>query len=129
MAQQNGAPGTVRWAAVVVAVEALAILAGTGVFAVATVVGAPDSYGRAAFAVLIGLAVGAGLLRCAQALGRLEGWARAPVIVCQLLLIPVGYTLAFQAELPVYGVPILATCAAVLYLLLTPEARAAFLQA
>lgn len=111
-----------------VAVEAVVILAGTAVFAVATLVGQPDSFGRAAFAVLIGLAAGAGLLRCAQALGRPEGWSRAPVIVCQLLLIPVGYTLAFQADLPAYGVPVLATCAAVLYLLLTPEARAAFLE-
>lgn len=126
MVEPNGAPRAVRWAAAVAGVQAVAILAATVVLAVATLLGDPDSFGRAAVAVLIGLAAGLGLLRAAQAIHRPEGWARAPVIVCQLLLIPVGYTLAVQAELPAYGVPILASCAAELYLLLTPESRAAF---
>lgn len=128
MAPETGAPRAVRLAGVVVGVEGLVLLAAAGVLAVATVLGEIDSLGRAGFGVLIGLAAGAGLLRIAVGLTRLEAWARAPAVVGQLLLAPVGYTLAFSAEQPAYGVPILALCAAELFLLFTPESRAAFLE-
>lgn len=126
MAEQNGAPRTVRLAGLIAAVEGVGVLAAAGVLGVVTLLNRPDSYGRALFAVAIGLAAGLLLLRIGRGLGRVEGWARAPVFVAQILLIPVGYTLAVSAELPWYGVPILALCAAEIGLLLSPEARLAF---
>jgi hypothetical protein len=46
--------------------------------------------------------------------------------VLQLLALPVGYSLAFQAGLPGYGGPILVLAVAELYLLFTPESRSSF---
>jgi hypothetical protein len=120
------APGTVRLAALVAAVEGVALL-GLGVFyAAKTAVARPDSYGRALLGAAMAVAGGALLLVLGRALLRLRGWARSPVIVLQLLALPVAYSLAFQAGLPVYGGPILVLAVAELYLLFTPEARAAF---
>ena len=47
------------------------------------------------------------------------------MVVLQLLALPVGYSLAFQAGLLGYGAPILLGALTVLYLLFTPPARAA----
>jgi hypothetical protein len=119
-------PGPVRLAALVAAVEGAALL-GLGLFyAVKTALDRPDSYGRALFGVLFALAGGAVLLLLARGLLRLGGWARSPVVVLQILALPVGYSLAFQAGLPGYGGPILLLAVAELYLLFTPAGRAAF---
>ena len=61
-------------------------------------------------------------------LWRVSSWARGPVVVLQLLLAVIGYSLAFQAERPLLGVPVLALVALEFYLLATPEARLAFLE-
>ncbi len=126
MAEQNGTPRAARLAGLVAAAQGVAVLVAAGVLGVATLLDRPASYGRALFAVVILLAAGLVLLRIGRGIARVEGWARAPVIVAQILLIPVGYTLALSAERPWYGVPILALCAAEIWLLLTPEARVAF---
>jgi len=119
-------PGAVRWAALVAAAEGGALL-GLGAFYVAkTTVDRPDSYGRALFGASFALAGGALLMLLARGLVRQRGWARTPVVVLQLLALPVGYSLAFQAGLPGYGGPILVLAVAALYLLFTPEGRAAF---
>lgn len=109
------------------AVEGLAVLAAAIVLAVDTVLSKPDSYGRAVFGAVLAAVTGVLLLRLARGILRLEGWSRAPLIVLQLLFIPVGYSLAFQSGLPWYGVPILALCAVGIVLLLMPAARVAFL--
>jgi hypothetical protein len=124
--QRSRPPATVRLAALVAAVEG-AGLAGLGLFyAVKTAVDRPDSYARALLGAAMAVAGGAVLLLLARGLGRVRGWARSPVLVLQLLALPVGYSLAFQAALPAYGGPILVLAAAELYLLFTPDARAAF---
>ncbi|MBY3554295.1 hypothetical protein HGI15_12965 [Modestobacter lapidis] len=119
-------PGAVRRAALVVAVEAAA-LAGVALLLLwLTVTSDPDSVGRA-LAEVVYVSLGAGLLGAAAVgLWRLSAWARAPVVALQILLGLLGYTLAFQAGLPLIGVPVLALVAAEIYLLLTPEARLAF---
>ncbi len=127
MAEEDGAPRAVRLAGLVAAVEGVGVLVAGGIFAVATVLEPPDSYGRAIFAVVIVVAAGSLLLLIGRGIARVEGWARAPVIVAQILLIPVGYTVAVTAERPLFGIPILALCAAEFALLLTPEARRAYL--
>ncbi|MFN2559911.1 MAG: hypothetical protein ABR571_01265 [Jatrophihabitans sp.] len=69
--------------------------------------------------------VGAGALGlCARGLLRLRPAARTPVVVLQLLILPVSYTIAFQADQPAYGGPMLLAALAVIYLLFTPPVRA-----
>jgi hypothetical protein len=120
------APVAVRRAALVVAVEAAAAAVLALVLLFLTLTSSPDSVGRAlAEVVYVGMAaalLGAG----AVGLWRVSGWARGPVIVLQLLIGVLGYTMAFQAERPLWGVPLLAAAALELYLLATPEARLAF---
>jgi hypothetical protein len=121
------APRPVRQAAALVAVEAAGFVALALVLLWLTLTGNPESVPRAlAEVVLAGLV--AGLLGAAAAgLRRLAGWARGPVIALQVLFGASGFVAAFQAGLPQVGVPVLALVAAVLYLLMTPEARLAYL--
>ena len=51
--------------------------------------------------------------------------ARTPVVVIELIALPVSYTLAFPAHRIEYGAPILVSALVVLYLLFTPATRAA----
>ena len=116
----------VRRAALVVAVEAVAAAVLALVLLFLTLTSSPDSVGRAlAEVVYVGLAA-ALLAGGAVGLWRVSGWARGPVIVLQLLIAVLGYTMAFQADRPLWGVPLLAAAALELYLLATPEARLAF---
>jgi hypothetical protein len=112
--EQSGVPRAVRLAGLLAVVEGAGVLLAAAALGVATALEPPESYGRA-------------LLRIGLGIARVERWARAPVVVAQVLLVPVGYTLAVTAQLPLYGVPILALVAAEVCLLLTPEARLAFL--
>ena len=118
-------PAPVRSAVAIIGLEALALVVAAAILIVKTVGGHPSSVGRAlldaAFALL-----GAALLALAgRGLWRLRPSARTPVIVLQLLALPVSYSLAFQAGRVGYGGPILLAALAVLYLLFTPPARAA----
>ena len=111
-----------------VAVEAAAAAVLALLLLFLTLTSSPDSVGRAlAEVVYVGLAA-ALLAVCAVGLWRVSGWARGPVVVLQLLLGVIGYTMAFQADRPLWGVPLLAVVAVELYLLATPEARLAFFQ-
>jgi hypothetical protein len=93
-----------------------------------TVTSSPASVGRA-LAEVVYVGLGAALLAAAAVgLWRVSAWARGPVVVMQVLLAVVGYTLAFEAGRPLLGVPVLALVAVELYLLFTPEARLAFLE-
>lgn len=118
-------PTQVRAAAGIVVAEALALLAAVGILAVKTATQKPDSYGRAFLDMAF--ALGGALLLAFGAWGllRLKPAARTPVIVMQLLALPVAYSLAFQADRMEYGGPILVAALATLYLLFTPEAREA----
>jgi hypothetical protein len=64
------------------------------------------------------------LALCARSLLRLRPAARTPVVVIEVLALPVSYSLAFQADRVEYGGPILVGALAVLYLLFTPPVRA-----
>ncbi|MGI8532309.1 MAG: hypothetical protein ACR2KN_04835 [Geodermatophilaceae bacterium] len=125
MSPDSHPPRVIQWAAALVAVEGAAVLAAAAVLCVATLVTPPDSYAGAASGIALGLVFGAAILRLALGLRRLEAWSRGPVVVTQLLLVPVGYTFAVNAGMPVYGVPILLVCVAVLGLLFSPGGRMA----
>jgi hypothetical protein len=118
------APGQLRVACVVLLAEAAALLAAVVVVLVKTVAGHPDSLGRALSDAGLAAAGALLLLLGARGLSRLRPAARTPVIVLQLLALPVAYSLAFQAHRAAYGGPILVAALAVIYLLFTPPARA-----
>jgi len=76
---------------------------------------------------IVGFAVlGAAVLAlCARGLLRLRPSARSPVILVQLLAVPVSYSLGVQAGRLLIGLPILAAAIAVLVLLMLPSSRQA----
>jgi hypothetical protein len=118
-------PSQLRLAAMVIGIEALALVAAAGVLISKTITGHPDNPWRAFFGAALAVIAGASLALAARSLVRLSSAARTPVVVLQLLALPVGYSLAFQAGLVVYGGPILLAALAVLYLLFSPPARLA----
>ena len=120
------APRSVRWAAIVVGIEAAAIGVGALALLYLTLTSTPDSLPRA-LAEVVAVSLGAAVLGIAAVgIWRVSGWARSPVVVLQLLLGALAYTTAFQAQRPIVGIPVLVLVAAELYLLATPEARLAF---
>lgn len=64
------------------------------------------------------------LVVCVRGILRLRPVARAPVVVIELLAVPVGYHFWFSTSQPAYGAPILISALAVLFLLFSPPARA-----
>jgi hypothetical protein len=80
----------------------------------------------AAVAIVAFALLGAAVLAlCARGLLRLRPSARSPVILVQLLALPIGYSLGIQAGRALVGVPILIAAIAVLVLLMTPSSRQA----
>jgi len=110
---------------VIIGLEVVALIGLAALLVDKTVTGTPHNK--------LGAALGAGMVVCgagalalaARGLQHLRPAARTPVVVLQLLALPVSYSLAFQAGLVGYGGPILVAALAVLYLLFTPPARAA----
>ena len=95
-------------------------LAGLAVFfLVELVVATPLSVPRALMAALLTLLGGVGLLLVARGLDRGRRWARAPALVTQLLVVPVGAGLV-QGGRWYVGVPLIGWALAVLVLLFTP---------
>ncbi|MEO6885144.1 MAG: hypothetical protein ABI232_02505 [Jatrophihabitantaceae bacterium] len=128
MSQETDAPELVpvqvRAAVVIIALESLALVGAAVVLLVKIVFGSPTDLAGALLLVLLAL-VGAGVLAmCARGLTRLRSSSRSPVVVLQLLAIPVSYSLAFQAHRVAYGGPIILAALVTLYLLFTPPARA-----
>ena len=122
------APRALRWAAIVVGVEAGAIALGGLTLLYLTLTSTADSVSRALAEVVVVLAGAAVLAGSAVGLWRVAGWARGPVVALQLLLAALAYTTVFEADRPLIGVPVLVLVAAELYLLATPEARLAYLE-
>lgn len=119
------APAAVRLAALVAAVEGLALLGLALFFLVELAVSTPTAVGAALGALVFELLGAAILLTVARGLQRARRWARSPSVVLQILFLPVGFTLAFQAGQPWWGIPVLALALCELYLLFTPGARLA----
>ncbi len=107
-----------------IVLQSLALLAAAGVLISKTISGHPDDVGRALFSAALAIGGAAVLGFAARGLWHRRPAARTPVVVLQLLAIPVSYSLAFQANRPGYGAPILIGALAVLYLLFTPPSRA-----
>ncbi|SOD93401.1 hypothetical protein SAMN06272739_0285 [Blastococcus haudaquaticus] len=121
-------PPSLRWAAVVVGVEAAAIGVGAVAWLWLTLTSTPDSVGRAIAEVVIIALVAVGLAAAARGLARVAPWARGPVVAAQIFLGLSGFVAAFEAERPLIGLPILLVVATELYLLATPESRLAYVE-
>jgi len=122
---QQRVPSQLRACGAVIGLESLALLAAAAVLVLKTITGHPGEVGRALFAAALAALGALCLAWCARGLLRLRPAARTPVVVLQLLAVPVAYSLAFQAGLVEYGGPMLLAALLVLYLLFTPPARAA----
>ena len=120
-------PGSLRWAAVIVGVQAAAVGVGAVIWLWLTLTSTPESLARALAEVVILALVAVGLAAAAVGLSRVSGWARGPVIAAQIFFGLSGFVAAFEAERPLIGVPILVVVATELYLLATPESRLAYL--
>lgn len=119
------APATIRYAAGVVLVQAAALL----VTAIALLVLAVTHSSQRLWAALAiaGFALLGALIcyLCGRGLLALRPSARSPIVLLELLTLPVGYSLGIQSGRALVGVPVLISAAVVLALLFTPTARAA----
>jgi hypothetical protein len=118
-------PAQLRAAAAVIGLEVLALLGVAALLVIKTIIGDPNSLGRALLGAAMAVLAAAVLALGARGIYHLRPAARTPVVVLELLALPVGYSLGFQAGLIGYGGPMLVAAVAVLYLLFTPPARAA----
>jgi hypothetical protein len=117
-------PRAVRAACLILLLEAAALVGVAAFYVYDTAVGSPHSVAGALLGAAFALLGAFVLVLGARGLTHLRPAARTPVVVLQLLALPVSYSLAFQAGLPGVGGPILVAALAVLYLLFTPPARA-----
>jgi hypothetical protein len=111
-------------AAAIVGLEGLALVGLALFLLVDTATGGaahvPRGLLSAAFALLGAAALGFG----ARGLLRMSTSARTPVVVLELLALPVAYSLVFDSDRAPIGWPIFVAALAVLYLLFTPPVRA-----
>jgi hypothetical protein len=118
-------PGTVRAAGALVGLEAAGLLVTAVVLTVLALVHSSTRLWGALAIVGFALLGALVLAGCARGLLGLRPSSRSPVVLIQLLALPVGYSLGIQAGRPAFGLPVLALAIAVLVLLFTPSARAA----
>jgi hypothetical protein len=119
------APRPLQIAAAIVFVQAAALAVTAVVLLVLAVVHSTTRL-WAALAVAAFALLGAGVLYlCARGLLALRPSSRSPVILLELIALPVGYSLGIQAGRFALGIPVLLSALAVLVLLFTPAARAA----
>lgn len=116
-------PAPIRTACVILGLEILGLIGIAGFLVYSTIFGHPGGVARALLGAAMAVAGAAALAFGARGLLRLSTVARTPVVVIQLLAVPVSYSLAFQAGRVLYGGPILIAAVAVVYLLFTPPAR------
>jgi hypothetical protein len=98
---------TLRWAVGALAAETVGLVALVGYLLYADIAGGAESVRGAimvtSFVALLGAVFGV----LAHALWRRRAWARGPAIVLQLLLVPIGYSMA-AAGMAWAGIPVIA---------------------
>jgi len=117
-------PRPLKAACGLLALEALGLLVGGVVLLVDTVTGHPNDRASAVLTAAFAVGGAVALAFGARGLLRLRPAARTPIVVLEVLAVPVGYQLVFDSERPEWGWPVLLVALAVLYLLFTPPVRA-----
>lgn len=119
-------PAPVRRAAAVVLVEGVALLLLCTAYAGRVLFGRPENRALAMSGAAMGLAAGVLVTLLARALSRGRRAAASPVLVVQLLALPVGVGL-LQGHLPLYAAAVLLPSVVVLALLVgTANGRTIF---
>jgi hypothetical protein len=106
-------------------VEAGALLVAAVILTVLAFVHSTTRLWAAIAIVGFALLAAAVLALCARGLLRLRPSARSPILLTQLLALPVSFSLGFQGGRLAVALPILLIAIAVLVLLLAPSARTA----
>jgi hypothetical protein len=117
-------PRPIVVACAIVGLQVLALVAAGIVVVAKAATEKAHSLAGALLLAVIAFAAAAVLALCARGVLRMRPAARTPIVVLELLLLPVSYSLAFQANRVGYGGPIIVSALAVLYLLFTPPSRA-----
>lgn len=110
-------------ACAIIGLQVLALVAAAVVVVVKALTETSHSLAGALLLAAISLVGAAVLVLCARGLLHRRPAARTPVVVLELLALPVSYSLAFQAGRVGYGAPILIGALAIIYLLFTPPVR------
>jgi hypothetical protein len=110
-------------ACALIGLQVLALLAAAAIVLVKALTQTSHSLAGALLLAAIALAGGGALALCIRGMLRLRPAARTPVVVIEVLALPVAYSLWFQADRAAYGAPIGRSALAVLYLLFTPPVR------
>ena len=122
---QQRPPATLHAAAALVALQAAALVVTAVVLTVLAFVHTSTRL-WAALAIIGFALLGAVLLAlCARGLDRQRPSARSPIVLVELIALPVGYDLGFQAGRYAVSLPILIVAIAILVLLFTPTTRQA----
>jgi hypothetical protein len=117
-------PQSIRLVQVFVRLEAVAFVCGAVALVIATAVSTAHRLWIPLALAALMVGVGVMLESCARGLGGDRIGARTPIIMVQLLALPVGYSLGIQAHEFGYGIPVLVVAIAVLVLMFSPSARA-----
>jgi peptidoglycan/LPS O-acetylase OafA/YrhL len=107
-----------RAATALVGCQGLVLLAAAGVLVVETLTGRSTDATGARLTAVLALFGGVGLILVARALARRRRWARAPALVTQLLLLPIGVSVVQAGQAPI-GVPLLLMAGGLVLLLLS----------
>lgn len=122
----GGLPGTLAGAVVLAGLEALALVGVAVLVVVESFTSRPDDRLGSLLQAALCVLVAAVLVGCARGLRRLRAGARTPLLVLQLLALPVAYSLWFQGDgHPQYGAPIAVLALVTIYLLFAPPSREA----
>jgi hypothetical protein len=89
-----GRPRSVRTVVALVALQALTLVAIAVFYGIELAVASPDSMVTAVASAVLVLVAGIGMALVAWGLARGRRWSRAPALVAQLLLLPVGYEMS-----------------------------------
>lgn len=124
--EEQARPRRLTVAAVLAALEGVALLAWGVSMIVLGLVGKPDSVGTAEAGGLTGLLLAVMPLAAAYGLWHLRRWSRGPALIIQLVALPVAWTMAQNGgDVAVAGMALGAAALAELVLLVHPDATEA----
>ena len=117
-------PSTLRWAVGLIGLEAVAVVVLAAVLAYDALTGPSQSATSAIALIVFALLLGGVFGLLSAALSRQRRWARGPAFVLELLLLPIGYSIATSGP-PAVGVALIVIGLAGLATLIAPATRAA----